>query len=294
MSSKSLLDETPDIYTNGRSIIVNTDIFIPVKYNFFCMDKNKTFLVVGGTSGIGRATAFLAAEKGYTVVIAGRTTQKAEDVLKELTSKGATAQFIRTDIAKSKQVEYLISEVVRLYGRLDAACNSAALDEGVGVPLAEVEEADYDYQLSVNLKGIWLCMKYQIKQMLKQNGGSIVNISSINGLGGARGASVYSAAKSGILALTKSAAQEYATANIRINAVCAGAFKTPMLERVLKNANPENPSVAEDMYKSFIPMNRIGEPFEAAEAILWLLSEQASYVTGHSMIVDGGFSSSMR
>ncbi|HEV7333160.1 MAG TPA: SDR family oxidoreductase [Flavisolibacter sp.] len=121
-----------------------------------------------------------------------------------------------------------------------------------------------------------------------------MNVSSINGFGGARGASLYAAAKSGILALTKSAAQEYATVGIRLNAVCAGAFRTPMLERVFRKANAENPSAVEEMYKSFIPMNRIGEPSEAAEAILWLLSEQASYVTGHSMIVDGGFSSAMR
>jgi NAD(P)-dependent dehydrogenase (short-subunit alcohol dehydrogenase family) len=254
---------------------------------------NKVILVVGGTSGIGKATAYLAAERGYIVVIAGRDAQKGEDTLKELLSIGA-AQFIRTDIADSKQVKQLIDDVVNLYGRLDCACNCAASDEGVGVPLADVEEADYDFQMGVNLKGIWLCMKYQIKQMLKQGKGSIVNVSSINGLGGAKGASIYSAAKSGILGLTKSAAQEYATAGIRINALCAGAFKTPMLEKVFHKANPTAPAAVEEMYKSFIPMNRIGEPFEAAEAILWLLSDQASYVTGHSMIVDGGFSSPMR
>ncbi len=148
--------------------------------------------------------------------------------------------------------------------------------------------------MSVNLKGIWLCMKYQIRQMLQQGGGSIVNISSINGLGGAQGASVYSAAKSGILGLTKSAAQEYATSGIRVNALCAGAFRTPMLEGVFAKANPLAPSEVENRYTSIIPMQRIGNPTEAAEAILWLLSDQASYVTGHSMIVDGGFSSSTR
>lgn len=258
------------------------------------MEKKKILVIVGGTSGIGKATAFLAAERNYTVVIAARDAEKAKEVTEELTSKGNAAQFIQTDIANSHKVAHLIEEVVRLYGRLDCACNSAATDEGVGVQLADVEEADFDRQMNINLKGIWLCMKFQIRQMLKQGGGSIVNISSINGLGGARGASVYSAAKSGVLGLTKSAAQEYATAGIRVNAICAGGFNTPMLERVYKKANPENPAAVEDMYKSLIPMNRIGHPSEAAEAILWLLSDQASYVTGHSMIVDGGFSSPMR
>lgn len=258
------------------------------------MEEGKIILIVGGTSGIGRETANLAAEKGYTVIIAGRNAQKAEVVLEEIRSKGGTAQFIQADISDGKQVEYLIDEAVRIHKRIDCVCNSAAVDEGVGVALVDVEEEDYDYQMGVNLKGIWLCMKYQIKQMLKQGGGSIVNVSSINGLGGAKGASVYAAAKSGMLGLTKSAAQEYATAGIRVNALCAGAFRTPMLEKVFTKANPENPAQVEELYNSFIPMQRIGNPSEAAEAILWLLSEQASYVTGHSMIVDGGFSSGMR
>ncbi len=257
--------------------------------------ESKVILIVGGTSGIGKATALLAAERGNKVIIAGRSSEKAQKVIEEAntTSKG-NITFVQADIANSQQVEHLIQEVVRMNGRLDSACNSAAIDEGVGVPLAEVEEKDFDYQIGVNLKGIWLCMKYEIKQMLQQGGGSIVNVSSIIGLGGAKGASVYSAAKSGILGLTKSAAQEYATAGIRINALCAGAFKTPMLENVFAKANAENPPAVEELYKSFIPMNRIGIPSEAAEAILWLLSDQASYVTGHSMIVDGGFSSSFR
>ncbi|GHA74106.1 SDR family oxidoreductase [Pontibacter akesuensis] len=258
------------------------------------MQTGKVILVVGGTSGIGSATAQLAAERGYTVVIAGRDPQKAAQVMKAIKEKGALAHFLQTDISDSRQVAHLVDEVVRLYGRMDAACNSAALDEGVGVALADVEEEAYDYQMGVNLKGIWLCMKYQIRQMLKQGGGSLVNVSSINGLGGAQGASIYSAAKSGMLGLTKSAAQEYATAGIRINALCAGAFKTPMLENVFKKANPDNPSQVEEQYKAFIPMQRIGHPSEAAEAILWLLSDQASYITGHSMIIDGGFSSSFR
>lgn len=256
--------------------------------------KDKIILIVGGTSGIGKATALLAAEQGCKVVIAGRDPQKAQDILEEISSIGYSAQFIQTDILESKQVEHLIDEVVRIHGRIDFACNSAAIDEGMGVPLADVEEKDYDFQMGVNLKGIWLCMKYQIKQMLKQGGGSVVNVSSINGLGGAKGASIYSAAKSGMLGLTKSAAQEYATSGIRINALCAGVFHTPMLERVFARANPEDPSEIEELYKANIPLQRIGNPSEAAEAILYLLSDKASYVTGHSMIIDGGISSGLR
>ena len=255
---------------------------------------NKVILITGGTSGIGRATALLAAQRGYQIVIAGRSEQKAQQVVEEVKATGAPIHFIQTDIADARQVEHLVKETVRFYGRLDLACNCAALDEGIGVPLADVEEKDFDRQMGVNLKGIWLCMKYQIRQMLQQSSGSIVNVSSINGLGGAKGASIYSAAKSGLLGLTKSAAQEYATAGIRVNALCAGAFRTPMLEGVFNKSNPENPAAIEEAYKAYIPMNRIGNPTEAAEVILWLLSDQASYVTGHSMIADGGFSSSFR
>ena len=256
--------------------------------------NNKVILITGGTSGIGRATALLAAQRDYNIVIAGRSEQKAQQALEEVGATGASITFVQTDIADARQVEHLVHETVRLYGRLDHACNCAALEEGLGILLADVEEEDYDRQMGVNLKGMWLCMKYQIRQMLQQNGGSIVNVSSINGLGGAKGASVYSAAKSGLLGLTKSAAQEYATAGIRVNALCAGAFRTPMLEGVFKKMNAENPAAVEDAYNAYIPMNRIGNPAEAAEAILWLLSDQASYVTGHSMIADGGMSSSLR
>jgi NAD(P)-dependent dehydrogenase (short-subunit alcohol dehydrogenase family) len=254
------------------------------------MEADKIILIVGGTSGIGRAVAKLAAGAGYAVTIAGRNAEKAQEALNEIVSTQDSVQFIQTDIAESKQVKHLIDEVVRMHGRLDFACNTAAVDEGIGIPLAEVQEEGYDHQMAVNLKGIWLCMKYQIIQMLKQGKGSIVNVSSLNGLGGAKGASIYSAAKSGILALTKSAAQEYATSGIRINALCAGAFRTPMLEKVFAQANPENPSTIEEIYKSHIPMNRVGDASEAAEAILWLLSDRASFVSGHSMIVVGGLS----
>ncbi|HEX2532311.1 MAG TPA: SDR family oxidoreductase [Chitinophagaceae bacterium] len=256
--------------------------------------NSKVLLIPGGTSGIGRATALLAAERGWHVVAAGRDAAKGKALEGEAAGRGGSIHYRAADISDARSVEALVAETVRLHGRLDAACNSAALEEGIGVLLADVEEGDYDRQMGVNLKGAWLCLKYEIRQMLQQGGGSIVNVSSVNGLGGAKGAALYAAAKSGLLGLTKSAAQEYATSGIRINALCAGAFRTPMLEGVFRKAAPDDPASVEAVYNSYIPMARIGHPEEAAEAILWLLSDAASYVTGHSMIADGGFSSSFR
>ena len=254
----------------------------------------KTILITGGTSGIGKATALLAARKGWKVCIAGRNEERGRDALQEIKTITENAWYYPLDISSAKEVEAVVSRIAADRGQLDYAVNSAATDEGIGVPLADIEEADFDRQIAINLKGAWLCMKYQIRQMLKQGKGSIVNVSSINGLGGARGGSVYSAAKSGMIGLTKSAAQEYATSGIRINVLCAGAFDTPMLQRVFDKANPENPSSVKQAYESMIPMNRVADPSEAAAAILWMLGEDASYLTGHSLVLDGGTSSSFR
>jgi NAD(P)-dependent dehydrogenase (short-subunit alcohol dehydrogenase family) len=180
-----------------------------------------------------------------------------------------------------------------LYGRLDCAFNNAATNEdGIG-SIVEFTEEQFDRALTVNLKSVWLCMKYEIQQMLTQTipGGAIVNTSSINGLGGSPAGALYSAAKAGVLALTKSAAQEFAGRSIRINALVAGAFRTPMLEAAidtLSGGDEEKGKAVESRYLEFIPQRRIGDPSEAAEVALWLCSDAASYVTGHSMIVDGG------
>jgi NAD(P)-dependent dehydrogenase (short-subunit alcohol dehydrogenase family) len=196
-------------------------------------------------------------------------------------------------------VEALLNEAVRAYGRLDAAFNNAATVDGAFALTADFTEEQFDRSIAMNLKSVWLCMAAEIRQMLTQApaGGVIVNTASINGLGGASGGSLYSAAKAGVLALTKSAAQEYATKGIRINALVAGAFQTPMLEGVFATAGgntPEGKAAVEQQYLSLIPMRRIGKPEEAAAAAVWLCSDESSYLTGHSLIVDGGMTAATR
>jgi NAD(P)-dependent dehydrogenase (short-subunit alcohol dehydrogenase family) len=193
----------------------------------------------------------------------------------------------------------LLGETIAAYGRLDAAFNNAATTDGAFARTADFTDGQFDRSLTANLKSVWLCMKYEIRQMLAQSpgGGAIVNTSSVNALGGAAGGALYSAAKAGVLALTKSAAREYATGGIRVNALVAGAFRTPMLERALEFAGggtAEGKVAAEEQYAALTAMHRIGRPEEAAAAAVWLCSDAASYVTGHSMIVDGGMTAATR
>jgi NAD(P)-dependent dehydrogenase (short-subunit alcohol dehydrogenase family) len=259
----------------------------------------KVALITGGNSGIGRAAAMAFAREGAKVVLAARRADIGEEVAHEITSVGGEAAFVKVDVAKSDEVKSLIKRTVKYYGRLDCAFNNAATADGNLLPTAEFSEEEFDRVISINLKGVWLCMKYEIQQMLQQepSGGAIVNTSSANGLGGAPGGSIYSATKSGVLAFTKSAAQEYAQQGIRVNALVAGGFRTPMLESVLDRASDgilENREKIEARYHQMIPLGRIGEPEEAAEAAIWLCSDAASYVTGHSMIVDGGMTAAWR
>ncbi len=246
------------------------------------------------------ASAALAfAAEGARVAIAARGADRGHAVVQEIEAAGGHGLFIPTDLARSADIERMVIETVRAYGRLDCAFNNAASDEGLMTATADLTEEQYDRAMTVNLKAVWLGMKFQIRQMLQQDrpGGAIVNTSSLNGLGGARMASVYSAAKAGVLAFTKSAAQEYATRNIRINALVAGGHRTPMLEGVMdriSGGDPAQRAGIEEKYASMIPMARIGDPAEAAAVALWLCSPAASYVTGHSMIVDGGWSCALR
>lgn len=259
----------------------------------------KTVLITGGSSGIGRAAAVAFAKEGANVVIVARNPERGEAVVREIAGGGGTARFIRCDVARAGDVQQLIAETVEAYGRLDCAVNNAGTVDGAFKSIADFSEEEYDRALANNLKSVWLCMRREILQMLAQSpgGGAIVNTSSLNGLGGAPQAALYSAAKAGVLAFTKSAAQEYATAGIRVNALVAGAFRTPMLEGVWHTASggdPEGVKAVEERYASMIPMRRIGTPEEAAAAAVWLCSDAASYVTGHSMIVDGGWSAALR
>jgi NAD(P)-dependent dehydrogenase (short-subunit alcohol dehydrogenase family) len=256
-------------------------------------------LLTGGTSGIGRAAAWAFARAGARIVIAGRRPKLGEQVAEELQAEGVDVRFVQADVSLAADVDRLVSSTVASYGRLDAAFNNAATIDGALAQTADFTEEQFDRAVAMNLKSVWLCMRAEVRQMLSQtpSGGAIVNTSSVNGLGGAPGGALYSAAKAGVLAITKSAAQEYATRGIRVNALVAGAFRTPMLEHVFEAAGGETPQGAagvEAQYTGLIPMRRIGRPEEAADAAVWLCSEAASYVTGHSMIVDGGMTAATR
>jgi NAD(P)-dependent dehydrogenase (short-subunit alcohol dehydrogenase family) len=261
--------------------------------------KDKVALITGGNSGIGRAAALVFAREGAKVVIAARDSQRGQQVVQEIRKAGGEISFIATDVSKSNQVAALVQKTVEQYGRIDCAVNNAAALSGAFSLTADFTEDEFDHTIAVDLKGVWLGMKFQINQMLAQNppGGAIVNTSSVNGLGGSASGSLYSAAKAGILGLTKSAALEYGSRGIRINALAAGAFDTPMLNSVIDRSSGGNPEARTKVVESFnamIALGRIGDPQEAGEVIAWLCSDAASYVTGHSMIADGGLSARFR
>jgi NAD(P)-dependent dehydrogenase (short-subunit alcohol dehydrogenase family) len=253
-------------------------------------------LITGGSSGIGRAAALGFAREGAMVVIASRGAERGELVRRELEALGAEAEFIPTDVSQSGQVEHLISRTIARFGRLNYAFNNAAaVDVGVFKPSADFSEEEFDRHIAVNLKSVWLCMKHEIRQLLDQRaGGAIVNTSSVNGLGGVPQNALYAASKAGVLGLTKSAAQEYAKQGIRINALVPGGFDTPMLRGVFERVSPQDPRAAESGLTQVVPLGRVGRPEEAADAVLWLCSNAASYVTGHSLIVDGGMTATFR
>lgn len=259
--------------------------------------RGKVALVTGGGSGIGRAAALVFAREGARVVVAGRGLEAGEETVGAVREAGGEALFVKADVSEAEEVEALVERTVEAYGRLDCAFNNAASAEGVFRLTADFGEEEFDRVAGVNLKGVWLCMRHEIRRMLAQDppGGAIVNTSSVNGLGGAPQGALYSATKAGVLALTKSAAQEYAQQGVRVNALVAGAFRTPMLEGVFEKASGGGDTrVVEEGYAARIPQGRIGDPGEAAEVAAWLCSDGASYVTGHSMIVDGGLTASVR
>jgi len=243
----------------------------------------KVGLVTGGTSGIGRETAVLFAKAGAKVVVAGRRAPEGEETIELVRAAGGEGLFVKTDVSKASEVETLIQKAVERFGRLDVAFNNAGI-EGVWTPIVRQSEEDWDRTIAVNLKGVWLCLKYEIRQMLKQGGaGAIVNMSSTTGLVGAVGAAAYSASKHGVIGLTKTAALENAKSGIRINAVCPGFVETPMADRVFR---------APGVHKYVLschPIGRLGRPTEIAEAVLWMCSDRASFMTGQSLVLDGGF-----
>jgi len=242
----------------------------------------KVALVTGAASGIGRASALAFAREGAKVVVADVDVEGGEETVRLVRSAGGDALFVRADVSKADDAEAMVAGAVARYGRLDCAHNNAGI-AGVRAASAEVPEEDWDRTLDVNLKGTWLCMKQEIRAMLKTGGGAIVNTSAANALSGGKGSSVYSAAAAGILGLTRSAALDYADAGLRINAVCPGVVRTPMIERMI-GGRPE----VEAAFVARIPMKRLGTPEEIAEAVVWLCSDAASFVTGQALLADGG------
>jgi NAD(P)-dependent dehydrogenase (short-subunit alcohol dehydrogenase family) len=244
--------------------------------------EGRVALITGGTSGIGRDTAVLFAKHGAKVVVAGRREAEGQETVKLVQAAGAEGLFVQTDVSKAADVEALVKKTVEKFGRLDVAFNNAGI-EGAWVPIISQTEADWDRTIGINLKGVWLCLKYQIRQLLKQgSGGAIVNMSSVAGLMGSAGAATYCASKHGVLALTKTAALENAKHRIRVNAVCPAVIETPMGERVF--GAPEANKYALGLH----PIGRFGKPMEVAEAVLWMSSDLSSFMTGQSLVLDGG------
>ncbi len=239
----------------------------------------KVALVTGASSGIGRATAIAFAHAGAKVVLASRRIVEGEETARGIQEIGGEAIFVKTDVSKAAEVETLVNKTLEVYGRLDYACNNAGIP--AAGPLTDLSEEDWDKVFNVNLKGTWLCLKYEIKAMLKQGCGAIINVASVGGVVGVAGYASYSATKGGIIALTRSAAMEYAKSGIRINVVSPGAIDTNMLATIPSDLFAHLPSVH--------PIGRIGKPEEVAEAVIWLCSDAASFVIGHNMLIDGGY-----
>ncbi|MDA1188357.1 MAG: SDR family oxidoreductase [Chloroflexi bacterium] len=246
--------------------------------------QNKVALVTGGGSGIGRATALAMAHEGAKVVVADMSVEGGEETVQLVAEQRGVAKFVRADVTSEEAIKGMVQETVAAFGRLDCAFNNAGMG-GAGKRTHEHTEADWDRTMALNLTGVWLCMKYEIAQMLKQCGGAIVNTSSIRGVVGLdSGLSAYVASKHAVLGLTKSAALEYANHNIRINAVCPGVIETPMVTKAL---------VAIDGYAERVqimqPVGRLGQPEEIAKPVVWLCSDASSYVTGTGLIADGAW-----
>jgi NAD(P)-dependent dehydrogenase (short-subunit alcohol dehydrogenase family) len=243
----------------------------------------KVALVTGAASGIGRATAVAFGRAGASVVVADTSVDGGHMTAALIVEAGGKALFVKTNVTVPSEVEALLDKAVAHYGRIDCAVNGAAIEEE-HLPLAEGEDAQFDRIMGVNVKGVWLCMRAQLRQMLKQEGGgTIVNVADAGGLIAAPNRAIYAASKHAVVGLTKTAAVEYAKDGIRINSLCPGAVKTPMLARMLEREPGRDKKL-----KAAHPMGRIADASEVANAALWLCSSQASFVTGHQLAIDGG------
>ena len=243
--------------------------------------QDRVALVTGGSSGIGRATAFAFVREGANVVIADVDDKGGERTLRMIAEAGGEITFVKTDVSKAAEVRVMVRQTVKTYDRLDCAINNAGVFRGLQSYTHKCTEKTWDRVININLKGVWLCMKYEIPQMLKGGSGVIVNMSSIAGLVGLKDMSAYAASKHGIVGLTKSAALEYVQEGIRINAVCPGSINRPTVRgnKVWTVKKPDG---------GLHPMGRFCTSEEVAESVVWLCSDAASFVTGHTMVVDGG------
>ena len=241
--------------------------------------EGKVALVTGGGSGIGRATAQAFAREGAKVVIGNRNVQRGEETVTMIRDAGGTASFKRTDVLVAAEIKALVDHAVKTYGRLDLVFNN-----DVKPTLIDQTEANFDAVMGVNVKGVWLSMKYEIPRMLEQGGGAIVNCSSVAGLIGFPGVGIYAASKHAVIGLTKTAALEFSAKGIRVNAVNPAVIDTEMVDRLA-----DGMSMKKGDLSTLHPIGRIGRVEEVAEAVLWLCSSKSSFVTGHSLLVDGGF-----
>lgn len=255
--------------------------------------QDKVALIMGGTTGIGLATATAFAREGAHVIMVGRSRDKGEAALAGLRDRGVAADFLAADLSEADEIERVVSTVVERHGRLDVAFNNAVNSRynEDRVPTHEGSIEAYDRFMAILLRAVWVGMRYELRQMVAQGYGSIVNTASVDALrchSGGAGQAIYCAGKSAVIGLTRSVAKEYARSNIRVNVLCPGGFDTPLMDELFVDKDADEASALTEWLNDQIPMHRLGIPSEAAEAVLWLCSDAASYVTGHNMVVSGG------